>query len=155
MAGLGSLGRQRWVALAEWQGGWVAREVKALAPSAWAWANDLNARPKRYYQAIVNQAARAPDPYLGVGKRWLVRRLAPDCSRIELSDLPKERDEINLLHAMGWETANIHLGSSDATKAIQRDLAQRQEGWLHTAAEAMAQAVTEDWKAWRRVGPTG
>jgi uncharacterized protein (DUF2252 family) len=34
VAGLGSLGRQRWVALAEWQDGRIAREVKALAPSA-------------------------------------------------------------------------------------------------------------------------
>src|SRR5882724_334535 len=34
VAGLGSLGRQRFVALAAWRGGRVAREAKALAPSA-------------------------------------------------------------------------------------------------------------------------
>src|SRR5256885_11619135 len=34
VAGLGSLGRQRFVALAAWGGGRVAREAKALAPSA-------------------------------------------------------------------------------------------------------------------------
>ena len=152
VAGLGSLGRQRWVALAEWHGGAIAREVKALAPSAWVWANDLTTRPKRCYQASVDQAVRAPDPYLRVGKRWLVRRLAPDCARIEISDLPKERDEKGLLHAMGWEAANIHLGSRDAIKAIRRDLARRQEDWLHTAVEAMAHAVTADWTAWRRDG---
>jgi hypothetical protein len=95
---------------------------------------------------------RAPDPYLRVGKRLLVQRPAPTCARIELLDLPKARNEIGLLHAMGWEAANIHLGSNNAIKAIQRDLAQRPQGWLHTAAEAMAQAVTEDWKAWRRNG---
>jgi len=149
VAGLGSLGRQRWVALAEWQGGSIAREVKALAPSSWVWANDRTTRPKRCYQALVDQAVRAPDPYLRVGKRWLVRRLAPDCARIEISDLPKERDEMGLLHAMGWETANIHVGSRDAIKAIRPDLARRQEGWLYTAVEAMAHAVTEDWKSWR------
>src|SRR5205807_8879570 len=37
-AGLGSLGRERYVAVAEWRGGAVAREAKALAPSAAAWA---------------------------------------------------------------------------------------------------------------------
>jgi hypothetical protein len=152
VAGLGSLGRQRWVALSEWQGGSLAREVKALAPSAWVWANDPKTQPKRYYQAIIDRAVRAPDPYLRVGKRWLVRRLAPDCARIEISDLPKGRDEIGLLHAMGWEIANIHLGNSDRTTAIQRDLTRRPEGWLHTAAETMIHAVTEDWKAWRRDG---
>ena len=131
---------------------WVAREVKALAPSAWIWANDLDARPMRYYRVIVDRAVRALDPYLRVGKRWLVRRLAPDCARIEIADLPKQRDEIGLLHAMGWEIANIHLGSSDAIKAISRDLARREEGWLHMAAEAMARAVNEDWNVWRRGG---
>src|ERR1700682_351992 len=37
VAGLGSLGRQRYVAIAEWRGGSVAREAKALAPSACLW----------------------------------------------------------------------------------------------------------------------
>src|SRR5204863_1793087 len=34
IAGLGSLGRQRYVAIAEYRGGKIAREAKALAPSA-------------------------------------------------------------------------------------------------------------------------
>src|SRR5256885_23903 len=38
VAGLGSLGRQRFVALATWRGGRIAREAKALAPSACAFA---------------------------------------------------------------------------------------------------------------------
>src|SRR5205085_6700342 len=38
VAGLGSLGRERYMALAEWRGGAVAREAKALAPSACVWA---------------------------------------------------------------------------------------------------------------------
>jgi hypothetical protein len=33
VAGLGSLGRQRWGAIAEWRGARVAREARALAPS--------------------------------------------------------------------------------------------------------------------------
>src|SRR5215813_11221816 len=37
VAGLGSLGRQRFVALAEWNGGLIAREAKALVPSACTW----------------------------------------------------------------------------------------------------------------------
>jgi hypothetical protein len=130
------------------------RNKTALAPSAWIWASDLDARPMRYYRVIVDRAVRAPDPYLRVGKRWLARRLAPDCARIEILDLPKERDEIGLLHAMGCEIANIHLGNSERITAIQRDLTRRQDGWLHTAAEVMTHAVTKDWKAWRRDGVT-
>src|SRR5262245_18614466 len=37
IAGLGSLGRQRYTASGEWRGGKVAREAKALAPSAYFW----------------------------------------------------------------------------------------------------------------------
>ena len=37
-AGLGSRGRERFTAIAEWRGGKIAREAKALLPSACAWA---------------------------------------------------------------------------------------------------------------------
>ncbi len=149
-AGLGSLGRQRWAAIAEWRGGLIAREAKAIAPSAWVWANLRTGRHEAFYQTIVDRAVRAPDPSLRLTKRWVARRLAPDCSRIELTELPKERDEVRLLRAMGWETANVHLGSRDAVKAIGRDLAGRKSDWLHTAAEAMAPVVAEDWAAWKQ-----
>ena len=80
IAGLGSLGRQRWVAIAEWRGGYLAREAKALAPPAWLWASGGKEAPGSFYQAIVAQAVRAPDPYLQLTKPWVARRLAPDCS---------------------------------------------------------------------------
>ena len=37
--GMGSLGRPRFIALSMWRGGKVAREAKALVPSAWGWAH--------------------------------------------------------------------------------------------------------------------
>ena len=36
-AGTGSLGRQRFLAIGEWKGGYIAREAKAMTPSACAW----------------------------------------------------------------------------------------------------------------------
>jgi hypothetical protein len=84
IAGLGSLGRQRWVAIVEWRGGYLAREVKALAPPVWLWVNARKEAPESFYQRIVAQAVRTPDPYLRLTKRWVARRLAPDCSRIVL-----------------------------------------------------------------------
>ncbi|HVT58361.1 MAG TPA: DUF2252 family protein [Thermoanaerobaculia bacterium] len=148
VAGLGSLGRQRFVALAEWQGGRIAREAKALAPSAAVWAHGGEGETKILYQMIVDKAIRSVDPWVKLRRRWMVRRLAPDCTRIELHELPKERDEIRLLEAMGWETANIHLGSRTA-HALLVDLASRESGWLHRAAWQMLEAVKEDWNAWR------
>ncbi|HEY1204012.1 MAG: DUF2252 family protein [Bryobacteraceae bacterium] len=146
VAGMGSLGRQRFVAIAEFQGGRVAREAKAAAPSACVWA--LGEKGAIYYQKIVDRSIRCADPFVRLKGRWILRRLAPDCARIELSALPAGRDEIRLLRAMGWETANIHLGTLKAA-AIRRDLARRPAKWLSRAAARMTDAVGEDWEQWR------
>ena len=147
VAGLGSLGRQRLVALAEWDGGQIAREAKALVPSACEWLGGRDESGSKY-ERIVKQAIRCPDPYLDLRKEWIVRRLAPDCSRVELTMLPKGHDEYKLLEAMGHETANIHLGSKRAIGSVKRDLKKRARGWLHGAAKAMVQATIDDWKSW-------
>jgi len=149
VAGLGSLGRERYVALAEWRGGLVAREAKALAPSACVWAARGKGTAPIHYQEIVDRAVRCRDPFVRLKKRWIVRRLAPDCSRIELSALPQERDECHLLHAMGFETANIHLGSLKPG-VLLADLRKRPAGWLLSAAKKMEKAVLADFEDYRR-----
>ena len=148
VAGLGSLGRERFVAITEFQGGMVAREAKALAPSACVWAEGRRSRKIRY-QRVLDLAVRCRDPFVTVEGRWLVRRLAPDCSRIDLAALPKERDEERLLHAMGWETANVHLGSRSARR-LRADLQRRPHHWLTNAASIMSEVVNKEWKAWQR-----
>ena len=147
IAGLGSLGRERFVALADWHGGSVAREAKALAPSACVWA-ERGSADSILYQKILDRSVRCLDPFVRLKTRWIVRRLAPDCSRIELSALPKERDEVRLLHAMGWETANIHLGTLKP-RVLAGDFAKRPRGWLLAAAQKMEKAVLADWEEWR------
>jgi uncharacterized protein (DUF2252 family) len=148
IAGLGSLGRQRFTVLAEWDGAWVARETKPLVPSAALWAAGRRGSAIRY-ATLLARAARCPDPSLQVVERWVVRRLAPRSSRIELAQLPRRRDERLLLEAMGRETANIHRASPAALAAISRDLKTRKKSWLRQAAAAMAEATLQDWKAWR------
>lgn len=149
-AGLGSLGRRRFTALAKWQGGWIAREAKELVTSAWDWEKEKQTGSGLLYQRALERAVRVPDPFVHVKGRWLIRRLAPDCSRIELGSLPKTRDELRLLHAMGWETGNIHLGTKAAVPRVLRDLQQRPGKWLRRAAEAMTKATIEDWKEWAK-----
>jgi uncharacterized protein (DUF2252 family) len=147
-AGLGSLGRVRLVALADWRGGMIAREVKPLAPSAWLWArNERLVRPR--YAEILGRAVRVADPFLSVHGLWLRRRLAPDCSRIELASLPRGQDEDRLLWMMGWETGNLHLGTPGKAKRILADLKQRKGNWLAKAAARMVKAVERDWRKWR------
>jgi hypothetical protein len=53
---------------------------------------------------------------------------------------------------MGWETANIHLGTPSARKDILRHLGQQKSKWLHRAAEQMLEAVREDWNVWKKKG---
>lgn len=148
-AGLGSLGRERYVGIGVFHGSRVAREAKALAPSACVWAAGGKGSQRIQYQQALDQAVRAHDPFVQVQGRWIVRRLAPDCSRVELASMPSERDESKLLRAMGFETGNVHLGTPRAAKRILRDLAQRPPDWLHNASLAMVKAVLTDWRQWR------
>ena len=148
-SGLGSLGRERLVAIAGWQGAAVAHEAKAMAPSAWEWAHNDHASGRIYYADLAAAAVRCPDPLAEILDGWLYRRLSPDCSRIELASLPAQRDEGRLLRAMGWEAGNIHLGTRGAGKAILADLERRKSAWLREAATKMGRLVRDDWKEWR------
>src|SRR5260221_9422199 len=132
-SGLGSLGRERLVAIAEWHDSAIAHEAKALAPSAWEWAHTDHASGRIHYLELAASAIRCPDPLTEVREGWLVRRLSPDCSRIELDSLPVQRDEGRLLRSMGWEAGNIHLGTRAAGKAILADLNGRKSAWLREA----------------------
>jgi Uncharacterized protein conserved in bacteria (DUF2252) len=150
IAGLGSLGRQRYVALAQWRGGRIAREAKALLPSACHWAANKTDATDILYNAIIARAVRCSDPFVQLQGHWIVRRLSPHCSRIELSTLPVQRDELKLLYAMGWETANVHLGSRGAEREILRHLGKQPAGWLHAASRKMAKAVEKDFSDWKK-----
>lgn len=152
IAGLGSLGHPRVLALATWDGAHVVREAKQLAPSAWIWSQKLQTSTI-LSRKLVDSAIRIRDPHVHFGEHWIVRRLAPDCCHIEIQSLPEERDEERLAYYMGWETANIHFGSPQAIAAVKRDLARRRGRWLHKAAKAMQRVTLEDWKLWRRKWP--
>ena len=146
-AGLGSLGRERYTALAQWRGGNIAREAKALLPSAAAWAAG-RAERNIYYTRLITAAVRTPDPFLAVRSGWVIRRLAPYCSRIELAQLPRSHDKLKMLRAMGHELANLHTGTPRALPALRRHLKHRPADWLHRAATAMTAATLADWQTW-------
>jgi Uncharacterized protein conserved in bacteria (DUF2252) len=161
-SGLGSLGRPRFAALATWRGGQVARDVKALAPSGWLWAHstpeEAALAPIRSLE-LLTHPGRCPDPTVTVQGRWIVRRLAPDCSRIELGDLAEDdqddeatrSQQAQLLSWMGQELAGLHRANPYALATVRTHLAsltERAEGWLRDATEAMAQATRADFKAY-------
>jgi hypothetical protein len=148
IAGLGSLGHPRILALSRWRGAFIAREAKAIRPSAWVWAKKASST-EIYCEQLVRRSIRVPDPCVHFHGRWVVRRLAPDCSRIELASLSKDRDEARLLYSMGWETANMHFGTPQAIAKVKRDIAARRGRWLHKAAKNMLAATNKDWEKWR------
>ena len=143
------------MALAEWRGGKIAREAKELVRSAWCWEKAERRGEGLLYEAVIDGAVRVSDPMTLVAGHWLVRRLAPDCSRIELSTLPRSKDELRLVQAMGWETANIHLSTKGAARSVLADLKKRPTQWLHRAVQVMAKATVEDWKAWAASSRSG
>jgi len=149
LSGAGSLGRPRLAALFAWRGSYLAREVKARAPSAWLWANKA---PLTGWKAILpeiwKRAVRCPDPGLKATGRWIVRRLAPDCSRIDMAELPRERHERALFRAMGWEIANIHCGSPNVA-AVRQHLGALDRHWLRDNALLMAAQLHREHRQWR------
>jgi hypothetical protein len=150
--GLGSLGRRRYLALFEWQGGKMAREAKAVVASACLWSSGKGKRAGKgnpWLEKTVRAAVRCEDPYYDVKHDWLVRRLGPDCSRIDIDELVHHEDVASLLQAMGSETANIHLGTPKRRKRIREVLDQLPADWLETAAHAMFKLTLKDWRRFR------
>jgi hypothetical protein len=148
-AGLGSRGHQRYVSLVEWRGGFIAREAKALVPAAAVWLRHHSRTGPILYAEVLRRAVRVPDPHFNVNGHWIIRRLSPSCKKINIAELPQQRNEERLLISMGAETANVHLGTASARQVIRRDLARRPAGWLLDSAREMVRFVRRDWKDWR------
>jgi hypothetical protein len=148
-AGAGSLGRPRWVAIADWKGGKVAREAKALVPSAWYLAHKV-ADARIRCGDIADGAYRAPDPWYAVADGIVVRRLSPNNRKIEADDPAMQTVSDRLLASMGRELAAVHLGVADRRRLIVRDLDKRNgDAWLADSAGQMAEATRSDFKAFR------
>jgi hypothetical protein len=147
-AGVGSLGRPRYVAAANCHGGLAAREAKAWLPSAWGWATGRT-KERANSVRLLKHSVRQPDPFYAVDDGWVVRRLGPHCGRIELAQFPKQRDERLILRDMGRETANLHLATPDQRSEVLRDLTVRRPDWLVSAAQAMTKATEQDWESFR------
>lgn len=147
-AGGGSLGRPRYVVIADWRGGQVVREAKALVQSAWYWASGEKA-PTLHFQQLATQQYRAPDPYLEVKGDFVYRRLAPDARKVELGNAPKFELQRRVLVQMGFDLGAIHAADANA-EAVGSDLERRQTSWLYDSAKTAAAAVERDHREWRR-----
>jgi len=103
-----------------------------------------------YYEDAIEDAVRSHDPFQKIIQGWLIRRLSADSNPIEVAGWPAKRDERTLLHAMGCEAANVHLGTSSQIRKVLNDLQRRKSTWLRTAAKQMAKALEADWKEYKQ-----
>jgi hypothetical protein len=102
---------------------------------------------------------------LNVTDGFIVRRLAPDSRKAELSIHPgaqleeevlekmDDKDALlqkKLLNAMGREIASLHAATADVHAVLEhlRGLKNRDVEWLHLASKKAAQAVEDDFNAW-------
>jgi hypothetical protein len=146
-AGVGSLGRPRWIGVAEWRGAPVVREAKAVLPSSWLRASGERGTRIRCGE-IANGRYRAPDPWYHLSKTILVRRLSANNRKIEAEDDPAVLLSAEMLELMGFDLACAHLGGANRPGAIKRDLARRKGAWLQELASRMVASVEADSAAW-------
>src|ERR1017187_4430679 len=144
-----SLGQQRFVLIAGYDGENIAREAKAIVPSASAWLNGRVRHRQSYYQkAITDSIAWSVSTYRDIAGTWLIRRLSPDSNSIEIDELPKESDTEVLLSAMGLDTANVPLGLKNS-QTILSHLHKMKPNWLRSSAKDMASIVEHEWKEYK------
>jgi len=146
LKGGGSLGRPRVVAIATWQSGQVVREAKALVPSAWDWAHG-KVRRNRFLEAAYGPF-RSPDPHLRIEGGYLLRRIAPDSRKIEVTDVQVHGLTEDLFVAMAADLAAVHAASPKPQR-LARDLQVRPTGWLLAAVTTARQAVERDFARYR------
>lgn len=145
--GGGGLGRPRYLMIAQWQGGRLVREAKALVPSAWHWAHPDTNEASRFLD-LAHGSYRSPDPSLAIKAGFVLRRIAPDAHKVELEDVAAQGLGAQLLQAMGAELAAVHAGGGKRKAArILKDLQAKPLHWLVHAAEAAERSVQEDFAA--------
>jgi len=150
--GVGSLGRPRLVAIAEWHGGLIGREAKALVRSGIVWARGKRPAEALQMARLLATAVRCPDPHVRVKHGWVLRRFGPQTGRLELRRLSRRSNATRMLRAMGWETGNVHAGTAGAHRKVLHDLSRRRPSWLLAAARQMNAALRRDFRRWSGYG---
>lgn len=146
-AGTGSLGRPRFIAYTDWQGGPVLREAKAMLQSAWSLCHTPQDRAIHAVEIAAGRM-RSPDPHYRLIGSVLVRRLSPSSTKIEIDRNPDLLLSSDMLDLMGFEIANCHADDAAAAGSILRDLKSRKPNWLAEAARTVAAQIGAEQKAW-------
>ena len=145
--GGGSLGRPRFLAIAEWNGGRVVREAKAYVPSAWIWARRKKAPREPWFVDLARGSFRSPDPFARAQAGFAIRRVAPDARKIQLADLAGKAPSSRFLAAMGADLAAVHAADPRSPRILD-DLEARTGPWLLRAVQAATEHTQRDYAAY-------
>jgi hypothetical protein len=148
-AGLGSLGRPRWIGVSQWRGGPVVREAKAALPSAWTLPSGRSKQPM-YCAEIATARYRAPDPWFRLVGHIVVRRLSPNNRKLDAAEFPLNLTNKKMLRLMGRELGAVHAGLHDRRRAVMRDLEARDPDWLRSAIKRAAKFIRDEHREWRK-----
>ena len=143
--GVGSLGRPRFLVLAEWEGAHIVREAKALVPSAWNWAHASDIKRIRFMDLSAG-SFRSPDPFVHVRGRFIYKRLMAGTGKIDLKEIEKPGLVRRLVTAMGRDLGAIHAISKRRRKVIS-DLDRRESGWLERASDIAESFIRQDFES--------
>ena len=150
-AGVASLGARRIVASGELDGGPIVREAKQVPGPVSMWSDPKRTQVSGLVGAIDAARGVAADPCRRQSRKWVVRPLRPQTTRLELAGLKGSHPIGDLLHSTGEEAANIQLVAirgASPPKLLRRDDEARGTGWLLPAAEAIAEATRADHVEW-------
>jgi hypothetical protein len=117
--GGGSLGRPRFVVIADWNSGRVVREAKVLVSSAWDWAH-AKKNPRCRLIELAYGMYRSPDPMLRTNAGYVIRRIAPDSRKVEIKDVERLGLSSRLLSAMGADLRRFmprHESAADSSRS--------------------------------------
>jgi hypothetical protein len=132
-AGTGSLGRPRFIAYTDWQGGPVLREAKAMLQSAWSLAHAPGIAPSTPRRSP--PAACARRSALSAGRRCAGRRLSPSSTKIEIDRNPDLLLSPDMLDLMGFEIGNCHANDPASGVGDHQGSRLAQAGLAHDCGE--------------------
>jgi hypothetical protein len=150
-AGLGSLGRPRFMVRAELAGAPVLREIKVLAPSCFGFVDPAAqlGGPGEAGWRLATGPGRASDPFLAVRGPFLLRRLGPDSRKLDGKALRGELG-VRLLRAMGTELGTLHAADPAVAAKVLDELRALPRHWLANVAAVAARATRSAWRKSRK-----
>lgn len=148
VAGTGSLGHRRMVAIGPMEGARAALETKELGPPTVEWPalGDAPVGRRGSSEGAWAAVGRMPGFPAAAERRdgWALRRLGPESGRIELAAMDRRRDESALVRSMGRALGAVHASGGQGLDEARRHASKWPPTTLATAAEAMAARVGHD-----------